>query len=51
VVLGTDFGSQLQAMFERDLAASEAITLERWRRRGPSPRLKEAFARAWAYWL
>jgi cardiolipin synthase len=51
VVLGTDFGSQLQAMFARDLAASEAITLDRWQRRGPGPRLKEAFARVWAYWL
>jgi len=51
VVLGTEFGTQLQAMFARDLAASEAITLERWQRRGPGPRLKEAFARAWAYWL
>lgn len=51
VVLGTEFGAQLQAMFARDLAASEEITLERWRRRGPGARLKEAFARAWAYWL
>ena len=51
VVLGTEFGAQVQAMFTKDLAASEAITLERWQRRGPGPRVKELFARAWAYWL
>jgi cardiolipin synthase len=27
VVLGTEFGSLLQAMFDKDLAASDAITL------------------------
>jgi cardiolipin synthase A/B len=51
VVLGTEFGAQVQAMFAKDLAASETITLERWQRRGPGPRMKELFARAWAYWL
>jgi len=33
------------------LADSEAITLEAWRRRSLDLRLKEAFARAWEYWL
>jgi cardiolipin synthase len=51
VVLGAEFGQQLQAMFERDLAASDAIVLEEWRRRSLDLRLKEAFARAWQYWL
>ena len=51
VVLGADFGRQLQAMFDRDLAASEAITLEAWQRRGLDLRVKELFARAWEYWL
>ena len=51
VVLGTEFGSLLQAMFDKDLAASEAITLEEWERRALHLRLKELFGRAWAYWL
>ena len=51
VVLGEGFGRQMQAMFERDLAASEAVTLAHWRKRSPALRLKELFARAWEYWL
>lgn len=51
VVLGTEFGSQVQAMFDKDLAASDAITLAQWERRPLHLRLQELFARAWAYWL
>jgi len=51
VVLGAEFGSQLHAMFARDLMASDAITLQQWQRRPLDLRLKEAFARAWEYWL
>jgi hypothetical protein len=35
----------------KDLAASDEIVLEQWRRRSLDLRLKEAFARLWAYWL
>jgi len=51
VVLGAEFGQQLQTMFERDLAASDAIVLAAWERRTLDLRMQEAFARAWAYWL
>lgn len=51
VVLGVEFGAQLQAMFANDLAASDAVTLETWRRRSLDLRIKEWFARAWEYWL
>ena len=51
VVLGAEFGAQVQAMFERDLAESQPITLEQWRRRSLDLRVKELFARAWEYWL
>ncbi len=51
VVLGPEFGKQMQAMFEKDLAASDAVTLEQWERRGLDLRLQELFARAWEYWL
>ena len=51
VVLGADFGAQVQAMFDKDLAASEMITLEMWQRRPLDLRIKEAFGRIWEYWL
>ena len=51
VVLGPDFGQQVKAMFDRDLAASETITLEQWQRRPLNMRVKEWFARVWEYWL
>jgi cardiolipin synthase len=51
VVLGPEFGKQMQAMFDKDLVASDAITLEQWRHRSLDLRLKEWFARVWEYWL
>ena len=51
VVLGTEFGSQIQAMFDKDLAASDAVTLEQWQSRSLDMRFKELFARVWEYWL
>jgi cardiolipin synthase len=51
VVLGVEFGSQVQAMFDKDLEASDPITLEQWQRRPIDLRIKELFARVWEYWL
>jgi len=51
VILGQAFGAQMKAMFEADLAASTLITADQWEQRSISDRLKEAFARAWQYWL
>lgn len=51
VMLGVEFGSQVQAMFEKDLAASDQITLQQWERRPLHLRIKELMARVWAYWL
>jgi cardiolipin synthase len=51
VVLGADFGAQLQAMFDRDLAASDAVTLADWQDRPLLLRVSELFARLWEYWL
>ena len=41
----------MREAFERDLAASEQITLEAWQRRPITTRAKELFARLWEYWL
>lgn len=51
VVLGSEFGKQVQMMFGKDLAASDAIMLEKWERRPLGPRIKDWFARIWEYWL
>lgn len=51
IVLGTDFGLQMKAMFDKDLAASEQITLQKWQDRSFLLRIKEGAARVWAYWL
>ncbi|MBS1198258.1 MAG: Phospholipase D/Transphosphatidylase [Proteobacteria bacterium] len=45
IVLGRDFAQQMEAMFARDLEASEAITLESWENRSLLLRLKEWGAR------
>lgn len=45
IVLGDDFGGEMNRLFERDRNASKAITLEAWRRRGLDDRAMEALSR------
>jgi len=47
VIIGREFGGKMQSMFAADIAASEAIELERWERRPLLFRLKEWMARMW----
>jgi cardiolipin synthase A/B len=51
VVLGSEFGGELQRMFDTDRAASDAVLLPTWRQRPWLLRVKELFARLWDYWL
>ena len=51
VVVGPEFGAQMQAMFDADIAVSDDITLEKWEHRSIADRVRELAARAWAYWL
>jgi cardiolipin synthase len=50
-ILGRDFAKQMDAMFARDLAESDAIDLDRWKHRSLMLRLKEWLARIAEYWL
>ena len=50
-ILGRDFARQMEAMFAQDLAESEAIDLNRWKRRSIIFRAKESLARIGEYWL
>ena len=45
IVLGDDFGEQMQALFKRDLDVSDRIDAASWSRRGLGRRLLEGFAR------
>jgi cardiolipin synthase A/B len=51
VVLGPNFGAQMQVMYENDLKASKKITLEEWGQRSIISRIKERAARFWARFL
>jgi cardiolipin synthase A/B len=51
VVIGRGFAEQMEAMFAQDVAESDAILQETWRRRPWLSRLKEQLARLGAYWL
>ena len=51
VILGQEFGTQMQAMFDADIAASDPIALEAWGRRSIGDRVKEMVSRMWAYAL
>jgi cardiolipin synthase A/B len=51
VVLGTDFGREMEAAFDGDLAQSDEIHSNRWARRPLDERLREFAARFWEYWL
>jgi cardiolipin synthase len=51
VVLGKGFGGDMEAMFQQDVAKAEPIPLEKWCDRPFSQRMKQWFARVWAYWL
>ena len=51
VILGPDFGVQMQRMFEADLAASTPISLAQWKERPLGERVKELTAKIWKYFL
>ena len=45
IVLGDDFGAEMNRLFERDRDASKQVTLEEWRRRGLNDRAMETLSR------
>jgi cardiolipin synthase len=51
IVLGPAFAGAMEDVFARDVEHSAEITLADWHQRGPLPRLREWFARAWEYYL
>jgi cardiolipin synthase len=51
VILGRNFAIEMESMFEKDLADSDQIHLEQWKKRPLSDRMREWFARLLEYWL
>ena len=51
VIVGPEFGRRIEGLFEKDLAMSEQVTLEKWRQRPIKDRIREAAARSWAFLL
>ncbi|MEI2414882.1 phospholipase D-like domain-containing protein [Orrella sp. JC864] len=51
VILGADFGAQMEAVFRQDVQAAEPVTLEQWQARGLGQRFMEGFSRLFERWL
>jgi len=51
IVLGEDFATEMEAQFEKDIADSNQILLEQWKKRPLIGMVKEWFARLLQYWL
>ena len=51
VVLGAAFGTEMERAFQEDVRDSKQITLEDWRNRPLTDRMKEWAARIMNYWL
>ena len=51
VILGLDFATRMEEMFQKDLAESKQIHLERWRKRSINQRAREWFSHLLAHWL
>jgi cardiolipin synthase len=51
VILGTDFANEMEALFEKDIANSNQVLLEQWKKRPLFGKVKEWLARLLQYWL
>ncbi|HET7881001.1 MAG TPA: phospholipase D-like domain-containing protein [Acetobacteraceae bacterium] len=51
IILGSDTASQVEALLQRDMVASAAVTLEGWQQRAFTERVHELKARVWEYWM
>ena len=51
IVLGRDFATEMEAMFEKDIEESNQIRLEQWKKRPLLERIRESIMRLFQYWL
>lgn len=51
IIMGNDFGQQMQEQFLLDLKDTQEVTLQAWRKRPKMDRIKEFFSWTIEYWL
>ena len=51
IIVGPDFGRQMEEMFRFDLEHSQEILLKDWEHRPVDERFREWFAQLFKYWL
>jgi cardiolipin synthase len=51
MILGQDFATEMETMFEKDIEQSNQVFLEEWKKRPLVDRVKEFFTRLLAHWL
>jgi len=51
VILSRGFASEMEKMFATDLAESDRITLDEWKKRPLLPRIREWFAHLFSHWM
>jgi cardiolipin synthase len=51
VIMGSDFGQQMEDLFQLDLSHAQLIDLGKWKRRSVLERMKEKFFSLFRYWL
>jgi cardiolipin synthase len=51
VILGSDFGGQMEALFQKDIEAATQITPEQWSERGAKERFMETVSPLFQRWL
>lgn len=51
VVMGNDFGQEMEKAFQEDLKDSNEVMLEQWKHRPFNQKFRERFSRLLSYWL
>lgn len=51
IIIGADFASEMEALFESDLKQSKEVVLDEWRKRPLFPRIGEWFAHLFRHYL
>ena len=51
IILGHEFAVEMEKMFARDLAESDEIKWEEWKKRPVFPRISDWFVHAFAHWM
>ena len=51
IILGRDFATEMEVLFEEDLRQSQEILLEEWKKRPLWDRFKEWFIKLFGRWL